>query len=209
MDKIQVIILITLIIAIIVIIAYLILTKYFKINFKGLLGEKKTKKILEKNQKYNTCYIINDFKAYNKGKSIQIDHILLTPSKILCIETKNYQGTIYGKHNDLNWTVKYTPKEKKQIYNPIKQNANHVKFLYDILGNKQQIENIVVFVGTANIERINDNEEVYTKYQLKKYIEELSTIERYDYYKAYETLLNRKENISNKEHYKNIQKYIE
>ncbi|RFU60902.1 nuclease-related domain-containing protein [Peribacillus glennii] len=35
----------------------------------------------------------------------QIDHIVITPYDIFVIETKNYQGTIYGAKNRKEWSV--------------------------------------------------------------------------------------------------------
>ncbi|PLT28172.1 nuclease-related domain-containing protein [Peribacillus deserti] len=45
-------------------------------------------------------YHLNDILINNTGSSSgysQIDHVVLTPYGIFVIETKNYQGTIYGQ----------------------------------------------------------------------------------------------------------------
>ncbi|MDE7263511.1 MAG: NERD domain-containing protein [Anaeroplasmataceae bacterium] len=175
----------------------------------GCEGEKKISRILEKYSHLNTCYIIENYRAFYKDKSIQIDHLLITPSEIICIETKNYKGKIYGSKDNLNWTIVYNPNDKEKMYNPIRQNANHIKFLYNFLPYNTPIKNIVVFTGTADIEELKQIEEVYTIEEFFKYIYNLNDIIKYDYQMVYEILMTYKLNISDEEHIQNIQKYKE
>ncbi|NHM32067.1 nuclease-related domain-containing protein [Neobacillus terrae] len=62
----------------------------------------------------------------------QIDHIILTPYCIFVIETKNYQGTIYGGKNTGYWLVN----GKFKMLNPLKQNFGHIQALSKYVDNK-------------------------------------------------------------------------
>lgn len=66
-------------------------------NRKGELGEYKINIQLDqfpKNYKHISDLMIKN--TYSSTGYSQIDHLMLTPYGIFVIETKNYQGTIYG-----------------------------------------------------------------------------------------------------------------
>ncbi|PLT33662.1 nuclease-related domain-containing protein [Bacillus sp. V5-8f] len=62
----------------------------------------------------------------------QIDHIVITPYGIFVIETKNYQGTIYGAKNRKEWSVN----GKFKMMNPFMQNHGHIKSLLSLVDGK-------------------------------------------------------------------------
>lgn len=75
-----------------------------------------------------------------KGKTTQIDHLIISRYGIFVIETKNYKGWIYGSEKNKYWEkVIYQRKEK--FYNPIHQNDGHIKAVQDYL----QLEDSAVF----------------------------------------------------------------
>ena len=72
--------------------------------------------------------VFNDLLFESNGYSTQIDHIVVSPYGVFCkIETKGYKGWILGRENGEYWTQTIY-KSKHQFYNPIKQNAGHVRF---------------------------------------------------------------------------------
>ncbi|QDP39858.1 nuclease-related domain-containing protein [Radiobacillus deserti] len=93
---------------------------------KGEIGEHKIDiqlSQLPKEYKY-----INDLLIPNpKSKSgySQVDHVIVSPFGIFVIETKNYQGTIYGSRERKNWLLN----GKFKMINPIIQNYGHIKAL--------------------------------------------------------------------------------
>ena len=192
-------------------ITFTIVINYKKISLSGLVGEWEVKRILKKYQKHHHCYIINDYRTYYKDTSIQIDHILIAPNLIICIETKNYNNCkIYGKANDYKWTLKYkNSKETREMYNPIRQNENHIKFLHKLLGKNIPIINAVVFTGNADIKQVYNYNEIFLKWSFKNCLYNLNEKINYDYPNCYDTLISTKTKISNREHIQNIQKYIE
>ncbi len=52
----------------------------------------------------------------------QIDHVIITPYGIFVIETKNYQGTIYGGIDRKTWLIN----GKFKMMSPIIQNYGHI-----------------------------------------------------------------------------------
>jgi|LSQX01.1.fsa_nt_gb ribosomal protein S27AE len=132
---------------------------------KGNYGERKIARIIDK-VATEESKIIHDVTIVDaEGKSSQIDHILISPSGIHVIETKNLSGRIYGNETQQEWTqVLQFGNTKKKIYNPIKQNKTHIYRLSNILNTKSHFYSYVVFVQ-GNIEFI-DARGIYTPYSL-------------------------------------------
>ncbi len=83
----------------------------------------------------------------------QIDHILISNFGIFCIETKAYQGWIFGNANQDQWTqVIYH--YKKRFYNPLRQNYAHIKAIENLLGSQKIKRPIVSLVAFPDAGRI-------------------------------------------------------
>ncbi|CAG9621212.1 nuclease-related domain-containing protein [Sutcliffiella rhizosphaerae] len=99
-------------------------------NRKGEIGEYKIDIQLDQLPKYYRY--ISDLLIMNpkatSGYS-QIDHVVLTPYGIFVIETKNYQGTIYGGKDRKTWFVN----GKFKMMNPFIQNYGHIKALASLI----------------------------------------------------------------------------
>jgi hypothetical protein len=134
---------------------------------KGKIGERKIALLLKRSVGRNSRIINDVIIPDENGKTSQIDHIVISPSGIHVIETKNISGRIYGDENQLNWTqVLQFGRIKNKIYNPFKQNKTHIFRLRKILGNSVKICSYVVFVQ-GNIAYIKaDN--IYTPRLLQK-----------------------------------------
>lgn len=89
-------------------------------------------------------YIFNDMIV---GRS-QIDHIVVCPKGVYTIETKNYQGTIYGNAEKQEWS-QVINFHKTLFYNPVKQGRGHSgalnKYLETCGLNQIWVNTIVVF----------------------------------------------------------------
>ena len=118
---------------------------------KGKAGERQVSNTLQKlNPRYYT--ILNDiYIRIDKGKTSQIDHLVISPKGIFVIETKNYTGWILGNEQNQQWTqVIYKNKEK--FYNPIWQNFGHIKAVKDFLGVSDiPFYSIIVFNNQATL----------------------------------------------------------
>lgn len=102
---------------------------------KGDLGEYKINIQLDQlssEYRYISDLLIPNPKA-RTGYS-QIDHVVITPYGIFSIETKNYQGTIYGGKDRKTWSVN----GKYNMMNPFVQNYGHIKALSMFIDQKYQ-----------------------------------------------------------------------
>ncbi|QPC47634.1 NERD domain-containing protein [Mangrovibacillus cuniculi] len=92
---------------------------------KGAIGEWYVNKTLSKlgtNYKiYHDLYVPNGV-----GGTTQVDHVVTSPYGIFVIETKHYQGWIFGKENQKYWTQTIY-KRKEKLFNPIWQNYSHIQ----------------------------------------------------------------------------------
>ena len=64
-------------------------------GIKGSIGEHAVSAELRKLPR-DLCYIYNNVMLKKKKNTTQIDHIVVAPQRMFILETKNYQGTIYG-----------------------------------------------------------------------------------------------------------------
>lgn len=94
--------------------------------------------------------VINNVTLITDGDSTQIDHIVVSLKGVWVIETKNYQGRIFGGEKDPTWTQKLGRKTYK-FQNPHRQNYKHTKYLAQYLEIRDSfIVPLVVFLGDAN-----------------------------------------------------------
>jgi hypothetical protein len=97
---------------------------------KGEIGEYKI--AIQLSQLSKEYKVINDLLIPNpKSKSgySQIDHVILSPYGIFVIETKNFQGTIYGSPGYRQWLVN----GKYKFMNPFIQNYGHIEALKTLI----------------------------------------------------------------------------
>jgi restriction system protein len=93
----------------------------------------------------------------------QIDHVLLSPYGIFVIETKDFNGWIFGQPNEKRWTqslrrgyslLSRLNQHTFQFQNPLRQNDKHVEAVQNFLGVKlSSVFNVVVFVGDSTFMR--------------------------------------------------------
>jgi len=142
---------------------------------KGDLGEYKIDiqlSQLSKDYMYLSDLLIKNPKS-STGYS-QIDHIIITPYGLFVIETKNYQGTIYGGKNKKTWLIN----GKFKMMNPLMQNYGHIQALKNFIEDKYQqyFISLVSFTKrcTFKIEeelrKINSNELVIYDVELTQFI---------------------------------------
>jgi len=129
-------------VGIILIIAGLVLISSGHKFHIGAVGESRVTKVLSSFP--DDWYVFNDIIV---GRS-QIDHIIICPKGVYSIETKNYQGTIYGNAEKQKW-FQVINKYKTPFYNPVKQGIGHSvalsKYLEESGFNKVWVNTIVVF----------------------------------------------------------------
>lgn len=155
-------------------------------KMRGNKGEWKVAKLLKK--KLPEDYVVLNNVLIQKGeRSSQIDHLVISPCGIFVIETKYYSGLIFGREDYDEWTQNIYG-HKSRFYNPIKQNAGHIRALCEILPevNPNLFVPIVAFSPHAilRVKVSNESNVVYYKGlipKIKSYNErvlDLAQIER-------------------------------
>jgi hypothetical protein len=95
-------------------------------------------------------HLLNHLTLPVSGGTTQIDHVLVSRFGVFVIETKDYQGWIFGSQDSAQWTqVLYRAKFRFQ--NPIRQNYRHVlavRALLDFLP-ADAVRPVVVFTGES------------------------------------------------------------
>ena len=93
--------------------------------------------------------LLNNVTLPVNGGTTQVDHILIADTGIFVIETKHYQGWIYGEPDQSQWTqVIY--KHKWRFQNPIRQNYGHLKTIQSLFNlPDDHFVPVVVFTGQA------------------------------------------------------------
>ena len=115
--------------------------------FKGWVGEAAltvAKKIALDGDVYRD---LNNITLPTANGTTQIDHIIVSRYGIFVIETKNFEGWIFGDVKQAEWTQSLYGK-KYRFQNPLRQNYRHTKALEEFLGlPASHFHSVVCFVG--------------------------------------------------------------
>lgn len=130
---------------------------------KGKEGEKSVITTLRQLNKSDYKLLDNVLLA-SRGKSTQIDHIVVSKYGIFVIETKNYKGLIRG-NTEATHFYQVLGNKQYSFYNPYKQNEGHIASLTYILNpilkkmNKKNIPiySIVCFTGQVKLSITGQN----------------------------------------------------
>lgn len=138
------------IIGLILFIGLIILLRWL-IPPKGKVGEKVVAGKLDHLPK-DQYRVLNNVTIPTPKGSSQTDHLVVSVYGIFVIETKNYNGWIYGGEHAEYWTQNIYG-NKYRLYNPILQNAGHVRALRRVLKDHEPlpIMPIVAFSEKADI----------------------------------------------------------
>ncbi len=95
----------------------------------GAKCEKKVAKVLSR-LRGGDFEVVNDilFSTGREGRTVQIDHIVVSTRGIFIIETKGHRGHIVGNENAQYWEQKFMM-SAKSFYNPLLQNDGHLRAL--------------------------------------------------------------------------------
>ena len=124
-------------------------------------GEQEVANTLSRELSYKDYFIFNNLiiSAENNG-STQIDHVVISKFGIFVIESKDYNGWIFGDKDQQDWTQSLPGGNKFQFQNPIHQNYAHIMALKNLTSlTIDDFHSIVVFsdkseIKTAPIENV-------------------------------------------------------
>lgn len=103
-----------------------------------------------------------------KDHTSEIDILMLHPKGVYIFESKNYSGWIFGSANQTQWTQCLNKNTKNRFYNPVMQNATHVKAVCNYLGIPQNTtRSFIVFSQHCELKNVpfDPNNYVITKQQ--------------------------------------------
>lgn len=149
----------------------LLLTLVFRASAKHVakivsakVGRRRIHKVLAEKSKD----VLDDFilpGAY--GGLTHIDHAVLTSGGILCIQTKHYNGIVFGNADEPQWT-NVDGIHKQKFLNPLIQNEGRSRALKKILPDVP-VANLVVFTGNVEFASAREKNVIHVR-ELKSYI---------------------------------------
>jgi hypothetical protein len=108
------------------------------------IGKRRIRRIL----RTKTADVLEDFilpGAY--GGLTHIDFAILTSGGILCIQTKHYNGVVFGAADEPQWT-NVDGISRRKFLNPLIQNQGRTRALQNAVPNVP-VANLVVFTGSV------------------------------------------------------------
>lgn len=103
----------------------------------------------------------------------QIDFLLFTPTKYLCIEAKGWECEVYCEDKEF-WKISY-PSRTIKVLSPIKQNITHIGHLSKIIPY-YKIESAVCFGNGTTLKG-----EVEGVYSISKLLDRLQELANYEF----------------------------
>ena len=81
-------------------------------------------------------------------KPTKIDHAILTAGGIICIQTKHYNGIVFGDEDEAQWN-NVDGTVKRRFLNPLIQNEGRTRALRNVLPDVP-VANLIVFTGKVD-----------------------------------------------------------
>lgn len=136
---------------------------------KGKHGEYLIYERLRKFEDIGGKFLFNIYVPKSNGDTTEIDLLLICSRGLFVIESKNYGGWIFGNESNRNWTQIF-PKgrgrsHKERFYNPIRQNASHVRHLRNLVGRGTPMQSIIVFSDECTFKDVTVNSDVRVVYR--------------------------------------------
>ena len=131
------------------------------------IGEIRVRRALEARSKD----VLHDFMlpgAY--GGIAGIDHAIMTAGGILCIQTKHYNGIVFGDADEPQWT-NVDGVTRRRFLNPLIQNEGRTRALQKVVPDVP-VANLVIFTGSVeftsappkNVIRVGELESFIAKF---------------------------------------------
>ena len=99
----------------------------------GQFGEYSTEYALTNHNLEGELTVLKNIYVPTRGKTVEIDLLMIHEKGIFVFESKNYSGWIFGSADQLNWTQCLQNGDKYKFYNPIRQNRTHISALAEFL----------------------------------------------------------------------------
>jgi hypothetical protein len=126
----------------------------------GVTGEKAATRVFKNLS--NEYTVFHDLTVTYDGRQSQIDHVIIGPTGIYIVETKNIKGKITRSSEENKWNITKTGRKggvySKSMYNPVKQVGTHVYRLSNMLRDNKVhawVQGIVYFSNEESIVSID------------------------------------------------------
>ena len=104
------------------------------------------------------------------GGLAKLDHAILTAGGILCIQSKHYNGVVFGGEDEPQWT-NVDGVNRKRFLNPVIQNEGRARALRKVVP-EVPVANLIIFTGSVeftspppkNVIHVDDLESYVAKY---------------------------------------------
>lgn len=136
--------------------------------------------MLSKYEEQGAKFLFNCYLPAQKGKTSEVDIIMIYKSGIYVLESKNYSGWIFGNESDNTWTQTLSSGKKvhkSHFYNPIMQNQTHIKWLRELLKSELNFDitpfSLIVFSERCTLKNITNTNplvKVVNRYDILKEI---------------------------------------
>ncbi|NCC03449.1 MAG: NERD domain-containing protein [Proteobacteria bacterium] len=126
---------------------------------RGAVGERRIRRRLTRFEKEGGKLLSNIYIPKTNGGTSEIDLLLIHPKGLFVFESKNYSGWIFGNEAHQYWT-QTLPKgrrggsHKERFYNPILQNASHIKNLMPHVRKSLPVWSLIVFSDGCELKNI-------------------------------------------------------
>ncbi len=125
---------------------------------KGAYGEYLTDYALDHGDIPGRYTTFNNVYVPTRGRTTEIDVLMLHERGILVIESKNYSGWIFGSVDQKQWTQVFKGGVKEHFYSPVKQNRSHINALRNHLGlDESAFVSLIVFSERCKLKKVPDN----------------------------------------------------
>lgn len=142
---------------------------YLSVYFdKGLNGEYSLYQYLQPFESMGCKFLFNLYVPRNNGKTSEIDVIMFHPKGLFVIESKNYSGWIFGNESNKQWTqtlpVGRGRSHKERFYNPIMQNATHIRAIRKYIDDTILIHSVIAFSDNCTLKDVAVKSNVIVTY---------------------------------------------
>jgi len=140
----------------------------------GARGEYVIYKKLSELELSGAKFLFNLYLPRKKGKTSEIDVLIIHSKGLFVIESKNYSGWIFGNEKQRQWTqtlpISYGRSHKEYFYNPILQNQAHIRALRPLINDNIPIYSIIAFSDNCTLKKVTVNSDVLvTQYDKLRY----------------------------------------
>ena len=130
-------------------------TSLFHYKDVGQYGEYLTEYALLSKSMEGEHVVLKNLYLPMKGKTTEIDLLMIHEKGIFVFESKNYSGWIFGSEDQLKWTQCFKNGQKEHFYNPIMQNRTHIRALARFLDMAEEaFSSYIVFSERCELKRI-------------------------------------------------------